>query len=100
MPTLAASASLLLACGTCRAGDDVGKAARIDELVRRYEQCGYLNGAAPVAQHGKVIYSRGVGQANIESHTPNTPQRKLLIASITKQFIAVLVLRQAQPTRS
>lgn len=88
-------ALVLLACGICRAGEDAGKAAKIDDLIRRYEQCGYLNGAVLVARHGKVIYARGVGEANMESHTPNTPQTKFGIASITKQFTAVLVLQQA-----
>jgi CubicO group peptidase (beta-lactamase class C family) len=70
------------------------KAARIDELVSRYQHCGYLNGAVLVAEHGNIIYEKGVGEANRELHTPNTPQTKFDIASITKQFTAVLVLQQ------
>ena len=70
------------------------KAARIDELVTRYEQCGYLNGAVLVAEHGKVLYEKGVGKADIRAQTPNTPKTKFGIASITKQFTAVLVLQQ------
>ncbi len=70
------------------------KAARIDELVSRYERYGYINGAVLVAEHGSVIYEKGIGHADMESHTPNTPQTKFGIASITKQFTAVLVLQQ------
>lgn len=71
-----------------------GKAERIQELVSQYERYGYLNGAVLVAERGHVIYERGVGEANMELHTPNTPQTKFDIASITKQFTAVLVLQQ------
>ena len=70
------------------------KAARIDELISRYQQCGYFNGSILVGEHGKVIYEKGVGYANIQTHTPNTPQTKFGIASISKQFTAALVLMQ------
>src|SRR5205823_2825253 len=70
------------------------KAARIDELISRYQQCGYFNGSILVAEHGKVIYEKGVGYANMRMHTPNTPQTKFGIASISKQFTAALVLMQ------
>ncbi len=70
------------------------KAARIQELVARYHDYGYLNGAVLVAEHGKVIQAQGVGDANMESHTPNTPHTRFGIASLTKQFTAVLVLQQ------
>jgi CubicO group peptidase (beta-lactamase class C family) len=70
------------------------KGARINELVSHYQQCGYLSGAVLVAEHGKVIYAKGVGDADRQSHTPNTPQTRFGIASITKQFTAVLVLKQ------
>jgi CubicO group peptidase (beta-lactamase class C family) len=89
-------AFVLLGAGSCCAAQNAAadKAARIGEIVSRYQQYGYLNGAVLVAQHGKVIYAKGVGEANMESHTPNTPQTKFGIASITKQFTAVLVLQQ------
>lgn len=70
------------------------KAGRIDQLVSRYREWGYFNGAILVAEHGKVVYERGVGYANIAMHTPNTPQTKFGIASISKQFTAALVLMQ------
>jgi CubicO group peptidase (beta-lactamase class C family) len=70
------------------------KALRIDQMVSRYEQCGYLNGAVLVAERGKIIYAKGVGDADMELHRPNTTQTRFGIASITKQFTAVLVLKQ------
>jgi CubicO group peptidase (beta-lactamase class C family) len=70
------------------------KASKIDQLVSRYQQCGYLNGSILVAEHGKVLYERGVGYADIQTHTPNTPETKFGIASLSKQFTAALVLMQ------
>jgi CubicO group peptidase (beta-lactamase class C family) len=46
-----------------------------------------------------VIFARGVGAANLESHTPNTTHTRFEIASITKQFMAVLVLEQVEEGR-
>ena len=77
----------------------VSKAERIDELVARYAKYGYLNGTVLVAEHGKSIYEKGIGEANMESHVPNTPRTKFGIASLTKQFTAVLVLQQAAEGR-
>jgi CubicO group peptidase (beta-lactamase class C family) len=71
------------------------KTQRIDKVVSHYQRLGYFNGAILVADGGKVIYPQGVGDANLESHTPNTPRTRFGIASITKQFTALLVLEQA-----
>jgi CubicO group peptidase (beta-lactamase class C family) len=78
--------------GASELGD---KVARFDQVVSHYERCGYLQGVVLVAQHGQVLYARGVGEANRFAHTPNTPRTKFDIASITKQFTAALVLQQA-----
>jgi CubicO group peptidase (beta-lactamase class C family) len=71
------------------------KSTQIAALVSHYENCGYLNGAVLVAQHGEIIYAKGVGEANMEAHVPNTPQTRFGIASITKQFTAALTLQLA-----
>ena len=70
------------------------KAARFDEVVSQYAHCGYFHGVVLIAQHGEVVYAKGVGEANRQAHTPNTPQTRFGIASITKQFTAALVLQQ------
>jgi len=69
------------------------KAARMEALVERYRELGYLRGSVLVAEHGKSIFEKGVGEANLVAHTPNTPRTKFGIASITKQFTAVLILQ-------
>jgi CubicO group peptidase (beta-lactamase class C family) len=75
------------------------KAAPFDNVVSRYAECGYFQGVVLVAEHGKVIYARGFGDANLESHTPNSPQTRFGIASITKQFTAALVLQEVADGR-
>ena len=71
------------------------RAIELDKVISHYERCGYFQGAVLVAEHGQVIYARGVGEANQLSHAPNTAQTRFGIASITKQFTAALVLQQA-----
>ena len=94
--SLLAAVALLAGSGYGLANEDSqSKGRRIDEVVTAYEKLGYLNGAVLVAEHGKVIYAKGAGNANMETHAPNTPQTKFGIASITKQFTAVLLLQQA-----
>jgi CubicO group peptidase (beta-lactamase class C family) len=90
-------ALVFLTTALCVAADDriLSKAERIEQLITQYEKYGYINGAVLVAEHGKIIYAKGIGEANMESHTPNTPRTKFGIASITKQFTAALVLQQA-----
>jgi CubicO group peptidase (beta-lactamase class C family) len=72
---------------------------RIDQLVSRYDECGFLNGAVLVAEHGKVLYAKGIGEADMEAHLANTAQTKFGIASISKQFTAVLALQQVAKGR-
>jgi len=87
---------IALIWGRSSAAEDraASKAERIEELVARYGKYGYLNGVVLVAEHGEIIYEKGVGYANMETHVPNTPRTKFGIASLTKQFTAALVLQQ------
>lgn len=75
------------------------KSAKIEQLITRYQENGYLNGAVLVAEHGSVLYAGGVGAANMDSHQPNTARTRFGIASITKQFTAVLVLQEVAKGR-
>jgi CubicO group peptidase (beta-lactamase class C family) len=69
------------------------KAARIDEYLTRAVKAGQFNGAALVAENGKVIYKKGLGLANMEWNVPNEADTKFRLASITKQFTAALILQ-------
>src|SRR6478672_1905352 len=69
------------------------KAAKIDEMLSLYQKYGQFNGSALVADHGKVIYKKGFGLANMEWDIPNAPDTKFRLGSITKQFTATLILQ-------
>jgi CubicO group peptidase (beta-lactamase class C family) len=69
------------------------KADKINELVSRYADYGKFNGAILVAEEGEVIYKKGFGFANMEWDIPNQTDTKFRIASITKQFTAMLILQ-------
>ncbi|MBA3694518.1 MAG: serine hydrolase [Acidobacteria bacterium] len=69
------------------------KSAKIDELMKIYQSYGQFNGAALVAENGKVIYKKGLGLANMEWNIPNETDTKFRLGSITKQFTAALILQ-------
>lgn len=78
---------------------DSSKPARFDELLSHYRNAGFLNGVVLLAEHGRILYAKGFGEADKGTHAPNTPQTKFDIASITKQFTAALVLQQVAEGR-
>ena len=72
------------------------KAAKIDQLISLYAKYGQFNGAALVADNGKIIYAKGAGLANMEWNIPNAPDTRFRLGSITKQFTATLILQLAE----
>lgn len=81
------------------AGIAQDKAAQIDALLNAYHRRDEFNGAALVAEHGRIILQKGYGLANREWGIPNTPETKFRPGSITKQFTAMLVLQLAAEGR-
>ncbi len=69
------------------------KAAKIDEVMTLANKYRLFNGAVLVADHGKVIYKKGLGLANMEWDIPNTTETRFRLGSITKQFTATLILQ-------
>ena len=69
------------------------KAEKIDQLMNLYEEYGKFNGSVLVAEKGEVIYKKGIGLANMEWNIPNRSNTKHRIASITKQFTAMLIMQ-------
>jgi len=65
--------------------------SRIDNLVNEYVVNHNFMGSILVADKGEVIFAKGYGLADVEQSTPNTPQTKFMIGSITKQFTAMLI---------
>jgi len=69
------------------------KAQKIDNLLTEYTKYRRFNGTVLVAEKGKVILKKGYGLANMEWNIPNAPDTKFRIASITKPFTAMVILK-------
>lgn len=65
---------------------------KLDEYMNALVSQGRFTGSVLVARDGKIIFSKGYGQANSEWDIPNTPQTKFRLGSITKQFTAASIL--------
>jgi len=69
------------------------KADKIDKLLSTYAEYGRFNGSVLVADQTGVIYKNGFGWANVEWEIPNEADTKFRLASITKQFTALLIMQ-------
>src|SRR5215469_14962662 len=90
---------LALALSSAAAEDDIAK--RLDQLLKASCQAGTPGVSVAVIQHGKPVYEKGRGLANLEYDIPVTPQTIYHVASVSKQFTAMaLVLLEADGKRS
>ncbi len=64
----------------------------IDELLKAYTTQGSFNGAALVAQKGKVLIQKGYGYKNAAAKTFNDSNTIFQIGSLTKQFTSSIIL--------
>lgn len=65
----------------------------IQKLIESYGIQGTFNGSLLVAEKGKVIFAGGAGYANMEWKVQNTADTKFCLASITKTFTSVTVMK-------
>jgi CubicO group peptidase (beta-lactamase class C family) len=70
--------------------------ARADAVMARWTGRAAPGCSAAVSRHGRVVYSRGAGMANLEYETPITPASVFHVASVSKQFTAMAVLLLAE----
>ena len=69
------------------------KVQAIDQIFKKFYEYESFQGAVLVADQGDIIYRQAFGQANREWSVPNTTDTRFNIASLSKQFTAVLVLQ-------
>ncbi len=69
------------------------KVQKIDALTQKYFELGQFNGSVLVAEEGNVVFAKGFGYADIEKKIPNNPDTKFRLASVTKQFTAMLIMQ-------
>lgn len=68
-------------------------AKQLDALVTQYAKAGQFNGTVLVAEHGKIVFTKGYGLANREWSQPNAADTKFRLGSLTKQFTSMLVMQ-------
>lgn len=65
--------------------------AEIDALFSEQVRPGSPGATVGVYQHGKLVFAKGYGLADVEAGTPITPQTRFHVASVSKQFTAFAV---------
>ena len=98
LPSLrgAATAALLICLPLLAAA---AKPAGFDAAIRDFAKASHFRGVVLVADHGKPVYRRAFGLASEEWRQPNTVETRFRIASLTKTFIAVLVMQAVEAGR-
>lgn len=72
---------------------------RIDSLMQAIVERTAFSGTVLVADQGAVIHHKAYGLANREWNVPNTPDTRFKLASLGKQFTALLILQLAEEGR-
>lgn len=70
--------------------------AKLDSLFNILEAKNKLMGSVAIAREGKVVYTKTVGESDIETHKKNSAATKYRVGSVTKTFTACLVLKAVE----
>lgn len=65
--------------------------AQVDALFAAWDRPGSPGCALGVMSHGKLVYGKGYGLADVEHGTPLSPDTVFDVASMTKQFTAAAI---------
>lgn len=65
----------------------------LDSALTVLHNQGMFNGVVLVAEQGKVRYSKALGTANIVTHEPLTLHSAFNLASVSKQFMALMIMK-------
>ena len=84
---------ILISCALIKAQS---KSAKIDELLNTVFNNGNFSGAAYVSEDGKPVYHKGFGFSDIASKILIDDNTKFVVASISKQYTATIVMRLAE----
>lgn len=83
-------ATLLIS--TSASAQPSGLAAKAEEFLKAHQDVNQFSGTVLAARNGQVVLRKGVGMANREWSIANTPETKMRLGSITKQFTAACIL--------
>jgi CubicO group peptidase (beta-lactamase class C family) len=90
-----AAGLLLLFSGltSCNTNPGKTKPEKIDYVLEKAFKDHEFVGNAIVIDKGNVIYKKSYGKANVKAAMPNSDSTKFLIASLSKPFTAILILK-------
>lgn len=77
------------ACTTTEVQDEFSK--EVDTLFKQWDRKDSPGAVIGIIKDGKLIYSRGYGMACLEYNIPLTTQTKMNLASVSKQFTAMVI---------
>ncbi len=85
---------LLQSAPRSQTANDIGK--KVDSLFAEWDKPNSPGCALGIIRHGKLIYARGYGMADLEHQIPITSQTLFNIGSTSKQFTAACICLLAQ----
>jgi CubicO group peptidase (beta-lactamase class C family) len=94
--TLVMSVMLIPTAFSADHGPNDRSPAALDAYVQARVKANDFGGAVLVARQGKILLSRGYGEANREWKVSISPTTKFRIGSITKQFTATLIMQMQE----
>ena len=74
-------------------------AGKVDQLMRSYDRRDAPGAVITVVRHGRSVFSKAYGMANLEQGVPNVAGTVFHVASLSKQFTAFAVARLAEEGR-
>ncbi|HXH59921.1 MAG TPA: serine hydrolase domain-containing protein, partial [Fimbriimonadaceae bacterium] len=77
-----------------RVPQDLGP--KLDEVFKPWDKKDAPGGAVFVSVHGKIVYEKAFGMANLELDVPNTTSTVFDVGSVSKQFTATCVMLLAE----
>ncbi|MBB6329327.1 CubicO group peptidase (beta-lactamase class C family) [Chryseobacterium sediminis] len=73
--------------------DQEKKKQEIDSIIRAYAAVNKFNGTALVRYQNKIIFEKSYGWQNAEKKIPNRNESVYQIASLTKSFTALMIIK-------
>lgn len=74
----------------------IHKTDRLDSVIRIIKNNNKFNGVILISQNSKIIFHKAFGYANYKTKTPLTTNSIFELASVSKQFTAVAILKLFQ----
>lgn len=84
-----------IACSSAQTSTDTIE-TKFETLADQYAENRAFNGTVMVARGGDILFEKSYGNAVLEWDTPLTLDTKYRIASLSKPFLATLVMRLVQ----